>query len=98
MEDISQSRDNQGIWGPRQRLSDEGKEGKQRKKGGGFSSFMNNLVGTPRKPTISAPGNPVHVTHVGYDQETGEFTVGCDVRDVEVYRWLPGPPYTTLIA
>jgi hypothetical protein len=36
---------------------------------------MNNLVGTPRKPTISAPENPVHVTHVGYDQNTGEFTV-----------------------
>ena len=46
------------------------------KKKSGFSSFMNNLVGTPRKPTISAPENPVHVTHVGYDQETGEFTVG----------------------
>ncbi|KAF2173034.1 hypothetical protein M409DRAFT_62665 [Zasmidium cellare ATCC 36951] len=60
---------------PRQRYSDEsGKEGKFLKKKSGFSSIFSNLVGTPRKPTISAPENPVHVTHVGYDQETGEFT------------------------
>lgn len=76
MDDIPQSRGDLGLRSPRQRLSDEAKEGKLRKKSG-FSSFVNNLVGQPRKPTISAPENPVHVTHVGYDQETGEFTVGC---------------------
>lgn len=74
MDDIPQPRADLGMRSPRQRLSDEAKEGKLRKKSG-FSSFVNNLVGTPRKPTISAPENPVHVTHVGYDQETGEFTV-----------------------
>ncbi|KAM3415316.1 hypothetical protein BST61_g8845 [Cercospora zeina] len=59
---------------PRQRYSDETKESKVLKKKSGFSSLVSSLVGTPRKPTISAPENPVHVTHVGYDQETGEFT------------------------
>ncbi|KAI8225134.1 Serine/threonine-protein kinase [Colletotrichum sp. SAR 10_99] len=58
------------------RYSDEAKEprmGVLRKKSG-FSGFMNSLVGTPKKPVISAPENPVHVTHVGYDSSTGQFT------------------------
>jgi p21-activated kinase 1 len=61
------------------RYSDEGKEAKMpgvlRKKSG-FSGFVSGLVGTPKKPVISAPENPVHVTHVGYDSTTGQFTVG----------------------
>ncbi|KAH7312305.1 ste20-like protein [Stachybotrys elegans] len=64
-----------GITSPK-RFSDEGKEPKPgvlRKKSG-FSGFMNSLVGAPKKPTISAPENPVHVTHVGYDSSTGQFT------------------------
>jgi p21-activated kinase 1 len=65
-----------GMRSPKQRYSDESRESKANKKKSGFSNFVNNLVGTQRKPTISAPENPVHVTHVGYDQETGEFTVG----------------------
>ncbi|KAK5131244.1 hypothetical protein LTR08_001213 [Meristemomyces frigidus] len=60
------------IRGPRQRYSDEVKESKVQKKKSGFSSFFN--LSSPRRPAISAPENPVHVTHVGYDQETGEFT------------------------
>ncbi|KAK4241472.1 hypothetical protein C8A03DRAFT_12243 [Achaetomium macrosporum] len=59
------------------RYSDESKESKLpsvlRKKSG-FSGFMNSLVGSPKKPLISAPENPVHVTHVGYDSSTGQFT------------------------
>ncbi|TDZ25219.1 Serine/threonine-protein kinase MST20 [Colletotrichum orbiculare MAFF 240422] len=58
------------------RYSDEAKEprmGVLRKKSG-FSGFMNSLVGAPKKPVISAPENPVHVTHVGYDSSTGQFT------------------------
>ncbi|KAK3941680.1 putative Serine/threonine-protein kinase [Diplogelasinospora grovesii] len=60
------------------RYSDETKEttkmpGVLRKKSG-FSGFMNSLVGSPKKPLISAPENPVHVTHVGYDSNTGQFT------------------------
>lgn len=59
------------------RYSDEAKDLKNAalKKKGGFSGFMNSLVGSPRRVNISAPENPVHVTHVGYDNETGQFTV-----------------------
>lgn len=60
------------------RYSDEGKEPRQgmiRKKSG-FSGFMSSIgVGSPRGVKISAPENPVHVTHVGYDNQTGQFTV-----------------------
>lgn len=60
------------------RYSDDNKEfrapGMLRKKSG-FSGFMTSLVGSPKKPLISAPENPVHVTHVGYDSNTGQFTV-----------------------
>ncbi|EFZ02536.1 serine/threonine protein kinase domain protein [Metarhizium robertsii] len=58
------------------RYSDEGKDSKPpmiRKKSG-FSGFVTSLVGSQKKPTISAPENPVHVTHVGYDSATGQFT------------------------
>jgi p21-activated kinase 1 len=60
------------------RYSDETKEPKSgmlRKKSG-FASFVGGLVGSPRRVAISAPENPVHVTHVGYDNQTGQFTVG----------------------
>nr|POF20133.1 serine/threonine-protein kinase ste20 [Quercus suber] len=62
---------NPALTSPRQRMSDEAKENKLKKKTG-FSSFFN--LTSPRRPAISAPENPVHVTHVGYDQQTGEFT------------------------
>ncbi|KAE9380731.1 Pkinase-domain-containing protein [Stipitochalara longipes BDJ] len=59
------------------RYSDETKEtkpGVMRKKSG-FSGFMSSIgVGSPRGVKISAPENPVHVTHVGYDNQTGQFT------------------------
>ncbi|KAG9238899.1 BcSTE20, mitogen-activated protein kinase [Amylocarpus encephaloides] len=59
------------------RYSDESKElksGMIRKKSG-FSGFMNQIgIGSPRGVKISAPENPVHVTHVGYDSDTGQFT------------------------
>ncbi|RAL67038.1 hypothetical protein DID88_007818 [Monilinia fructigena] len=59
------------------RYSDETKEPKSgmlRKKSG-FSGFMSSIgVGSPRGVKISAPENPVHVTHVGYDNTTGQFT------------------------
>ncbi|KAI2633214.1 Pkinase-domain-containing protein [Hypomontagnella submonticulosa] len=62
---------------PPKRYSDEGKElkgpGVLRKKSG-FSGLMSTLVGSPKKPVISAPENPVHLTHVGYDSSTGQFT------------------------
>ncbi|KYK55039.1 ste20-like protein [Drechmeria coniospora] len=58
------------------RFSDEVKEPKPgilRKKSG-FSAIVNSLVGSQKKPVISAPENPVHVTHVGYDSMSGQFT------------------------
>lgn len=66
------------------RYSDETKEPKSvalRKKTG-FSGFMNSLVGSPRRINISAPENPVHVTHVGYDNDTGKFIVSRSVDDI----------------
>ncbi|KAH0372540.1 serine/threonine protein kinase, partial [Aureobasidium melanogenum] len=50
------------------RLSDELKA----KKKSGFS--ISSLFKSPGRPTISAPENPVHITHVGVDNRTGEFT------------------------
>ncbi|OMJ25901.1 Serine/threonine-protein kinase SMU1 [Smittium culicis] len=38
-----------------------------------FSS-MTDLIGSEKKSGISAPYNPVHLTHVGFDAYTGEFT------------------------
>ncbi|KAK4445685.1 hypothetical protein QBC34DRAFT_162536 [Podospora aff. communis PSN243] len=40
----------------------------------GFSSFMTSLVGSSKKPLISAPHDAVHVTHVDWDSETKQFT------------------------
>lgn len=40
-----------------------------------FSRFVDSMLGSPgRNMKISAPENPVHVTHVGYDNQTGQFT------------------------
>ncbi|PFH57128.1 hypothetical protein XA68_15479 [Ophiocordyceps unilateralis] len=58
------------------RFSDESKDPKPgilRKKSG-LSAIVNSLVGSQKKPVISAPENPVHLTHVGYDSATGQFT------------------------
>ncbi|QRD82154.1 serine/threonine-protein kinase ste20 [Aspergillus flavus] len=58
------------------RYSDEGNGTKPvgRSKKASFSSFVNSMLGSPRGIKISAPENPVHVTHVGYDNQTGQFT------------------------
>ncbi|KAJ4333755.1 signal transducing kinase of the PAK [Ascochyta clinopodiicola] len=68
-----------GTKSPRNRYSDEGDGPKSRKpdaskKKGTFSTFMSNMLGSQRRPTISTPTNPMHVTHVSIDNETGEFT------------------------
>ena len=62
------------------RYSDEANGGKSStpwKKKSGISSFIGSVLGSPRSNSvkISAPENPVHVTHVGFDNETGQFTV-----------------------
>ncbi|CAG8623272.1 11541_t:CDS:10, partial [Ambispora leptoticha] len=40
---------------------------------GVFNNFVN-LLTTQKKFEISSPYDPVHLTHVGFNQETGEFT------------------------
>ncbi|KAF2713869.1 Pkinase-domain-containing protein [Pleomassaria siparia CBS 279.74] len=74
--------DSGGAKSPRQRYSAEGdgstknrkSDGGKKKSSLGFSTFMSNMLGSPRRPTISTPTNPMHVTHVSIDNETGEFT------------------------
>lgn len=76
MDTVTTPRSDISSSSPRQRYSDEANGGiKAVRKKSGFSSFVNSLVGSPRRPNISAPENPVHVTHVGYNYDTGEFTV-----------------------
>ena len=64
------------------RYSDDanGKNSTPWKKKSGFSNFIGSVLGSPRSNSvkISAPENPVHVTHVGFDNETGQFTVCSD--------------------
>lgn len=46
------------------------------KKRSGLSTFFNTVLGSPRnKVEISAPSNPTHLCHVGFDNNTGEYTV-----------------------
>ncbi|MCJ1262724.1 signal transducing kinase of the PAK [Lobaria immixta] len=71
--DPSSPQSESGLTTPK-RYSDEAKNAAPWKKKSGFSSFMNSVLGTPRNVKISAPENPVHVTHVGFDNETGQFT------------------------
>ncbi|KAJ1338396.1 p21-activated kinase 1 [Microdochium nivale] len=64
------------LSAPKRYSDDSGKDTKPgvlRKKSG-FSGLVSTLVGSQKKPVISAPENPVHVTHVGYDSTTGSFT------------------------
>ncbi|MCJ1294451.1 signal transducing kinase of the PAK [Xylographa carneopallida] len=57
------------------RYSDEAGSGKLRwRKRSGISGFVNSVLGSPRSVKIGAPENPVHMIHVGYDNETGQFT------------------------
>ncbi|KAF1850225.1 Pkinase-domain-containing protein [Cucurbitaria berberidis CBS 394.84] len=68
-----------GSKSPRNRYSDDGDTAKKRRSDGGkkkgtFSTFVSSMLGSPRRPTISTPTNPMHVTHVSIDNETGEFT------------------------
>ena len=66
-----------GYVSPRQRYSDEAKPDKKKNV---FASFLNGVKSSPRRPTISTPSNPMHVTHVGIDNETGQYTVSRRVH------------------
>ena len=66
------------------RYSDDPNGGKSPapwKKKSGISSFIGSVLGSPRTNSvkISAPENPVHVTHVGFDNATGQFTVSPQI-------------------
>ncbi|KAA1082331.1 signal transducing kinase of the PAK [Puccinia graminis f. sp. tritici] len=41
---------------------------------GGFVSSVNDLLSNQKKVEVSAPYDPVHLTHVGFNSNTGEFT------------------------
>lgn len=57
------------------RYSGESSGGKARWRKRGISGFMNSVLGSPRSVKIGMPENPAHLIHVGYDNETGQFTV-----------------------
>lgn len=72
--------DSESSLSKSKRYSDEATGGKTAtsvKKKSGISSLIGSVLGSPRNNSvkISAPENPVHVTHVGYDTNTGQFTV-----------------------
>ena len=43
-------------------------------KKGGMLSFMSEFLNSNKRPEISTPYDPVHLTHVGFNSSTGEFT------------------------
>jgi p21-activated kinase 1 len=77
--DLTPPRSDTGLTGNSKRYSDEANGGKVRwRKKSGIAGFVNSMLGSPRNVKIGAPENPVHMIHVGYDNETGQFTVGTD--------------------
>ncbi|KAF1984912.1 Pkinase-domain-containing protein [Aulographum hederae CBS 113979] len=74
MERVTPPRPDVATKSPRQRYSDEAKPDSTGKKKGMFSSLINGVFQSPRRPTISTPTNPMHVTHVSIDNETGQYT------------------------
>lgn len=73
-----------GSDGKPQRYSDEVKPDSAKKSKSMFSALLSGVKGTPRRPTISSPVNPTHVTHVSIDNETGKYTV-CLLLDALHY-------------
>ncbi|KAL9045137.1 MAG: hypothetical protein Q9214_001783 [Letrouitia sp. 1 TL-2023] len=71
--DITPPRSDTGLSASK-RYSDEAKNSAPWRKKSGFSGFVSSVLGSPRNVKISAPANPLHVTHVGFDNETGQFT------------------------
>ena len=75
--EITPPRSDGGTMSPKRVSADVSQQLKplraQRKKSG-FSSFVNSMLGSPRQIRISAPENPTHITHVCFNEETGQFT------------------------
>lgn len=79
MTEVTPPKSENGVLSPT-RMSGDGQVSKPTgplRKKSGFSSFVNNMLGSPRTIKISAPENPMHMIHVGYDNQTGQFTVSA---------------------
>ncbi|KAJ9624361.1 uncharacterized protein PV06_03793 [Exophiala oligosperma] len=74
MMEVTPPKSDTGILSPKRFSGDGSKPPGPFRKKSGFSSFMNNMLGSPRTIKISAPENPMHMIHVGYDNQTGQFT------------------------
>ncbi|KAI9636781.1 kinase-like domain-containing protein [Dioszegia hungarica] len=51
--------------------SGTGKSSKEKKS---MFGFVSDLLSSEKKPTISTPYDPIHLTHVGFDFNTGQYT------------------------
>jgi p21-activated kinase 1 len=78
--EVTPPRSDNGATSPKRHSGDStsGKPSLSGRKKSGFSSFMNSMLGSPRNIKISAPENPIHMIHVGYDNVTGQFTVSLN--------------------
>ncbi|KAI1611476.1 p21-activated kinase 1 [Exophiala viscosa] len=74
MMEVTPPKSENGTLSPKRFSGDSQKPSGPFRKKSGFSSFMNNMLGSPRTIKISAPENPMHMIHVGYDNQTGQFT------------------------
>nr|KAK5449076.1 signal transducing kinase of the PAK [Exophiala xenobiotica] len=74
MMEVTPPKSENGILSPKRFSGDGTKPPGPFRKKSGFSSFVNNMLGSPRSIKISAPENPMHMIHVGYDNQTGQFT------------------------
>lgn len=84
MMEVTPPRSDTGTLSPK-RFSGEAQTSKPTtfRKKSGFSSFVNSMLGSPRTIKISAPENPMHMIHVGFDNETGQFTVSLQLCELQ---------------
>jgi len=75
--EITPPRSEIGAMSPKRISAEVPKPPKAHRKKSGFSSFVNSMLGSPRQIRISAPENPTHITHVCFNEATGQFTVRC---------------------
>ena len=66
---FSSSVDRMGTVPPRARSGTVTAKGKK-----GMLGFMTDFLNSNKRPEISTPYDPVHLTHVGFNSSTGEFT------------------------
>ncbi|KAL4250202.1 protein kinase superfamily protein [Abortiporus biennis] len=59
---------------PSEKSGNRSRSGTTTKSKKGMFNFMSDLLNTSKRPEISTPYDPVHLTHVGFNSSTGEFT------------------------